>query len=612
MTEPKTISAGALLVKSKLPDSVKPYYDPSKTLDKGGIASLMENIIKHGGADAHTAIQDLSDLFFYKATEHGYTTPLSDYENESKDRAHMLDEFQQKVREIQENKKLPEREKNDRLNDLSGVWAKKIWDHNLSYMVNKGSTAALMAMTGARGNKMQFGQGTTSPIMAQDIKGNPLAIAIKRSFAEGLKPAEHIAMSYGGRASTVKTQLSTSKPGALFKEIAPNVFHEVVVETDCGTTNGIVVPISDKIRVMNHVMAGTSNVITEPRYKELLMSGMSNIKIRTPLTCEAKQGVCQHCYGYDSYGGFPRIGQNVGVIAAQSVSEVLTQAMLSTKHKGGVAGKNRDAYEEVDNIIHLKENFMNEAVVSHVNGSVQSITTDSLNAKHVMVDGVEHFVPSNQDVVVKKGETLKAGDRISTGVIHPRKVVELKGLGSGRRYFSEALRDAYGAANDRLDPRHFDLIARNVLKYVDVVDPGETELMPGQRIDISHLQNTLSENEKDAPVDDSLVGKKLSRAVLELTPGQVIDHNHVEYLISHGVHSVKVSRSGLYVTPVVKGVMTSKLSDPNWLSRMALNRQEATLIEAASRGEKAKIHGTDPVASYVLGREFGEGGNGMY
>lgn len=612
MAEPKTISAGALLIRSKLPDSVKPFYDPSKPLDKAGVASLMENIVKHGGEHAHTTIQDLSDLFFYKATEHGYTTPLSDYQNESKDRAHMLDEFQHKVREVQENKRLSEREKNERLNDLSGEWAKKIWDHNLSYMVNKGSTAGLMAMTGARGNKMQFGQGTASPIMAQDIKGNPLAIAIKSSFAEGLKPAEHIAMSYGGRASTVKTQLSTSKPGALFKEIAPNVFHEVVVETDCGTQNGIVVPVTDKVRVMNHTVAGTHTVITEPKYKEILASGIQNIKIRTPLTCEAKQGVCQHCYGFDSYGGFPRIGQNVGVIAAQSVSEVLTQAMLSTKHKGGVAGKNRDAYEEVDNIIHLKENFMNEAVVAHLNGVVQSVTTDSLNAKHVTINGVEHFVPSNQDVVVKKGESIKSGDRVSTGVIHPRKVVELKGLGAGRRYFSEALRDAYGVANDKLDPRHFDLLSRNILKYVDVAHPGDTELMPGQRIDISHLQDVLSEDERDAPVDDNLIGKKLSRAILELTPGQVLDRNHIEYLISHGVHSVKISRSGLEVVPVIKGVMTSKLSDPNWMSRLALNRQEASLIEAASRREKAKIHGTDPVTSYVLGKEFGEGGSGLY
>lgn len=612
MATSKTVSAGSLLIKSKLPDSVKPYYDPSRIMDKGGIGSLMENIIQHGGDHAHDSIQELSDLFFDKATEHGYTTPLSDYQNDSKERLHMLDEFETKVRGVVGNKKLSDRDRSDALGNLSTEWSKKIWDQNLSYMVNKGSSAGLMAMTGARGNKMQLGQGTTTPLMAQDVKGNPIPVAIKHSFSEGLKPAEHIAMSYGGRSSTVKTQLSTSKPGALFKEITPNVFHEVIVEVDCGTTNGIVAPIEDKRRLMYHVIAGTSDVITESKYKDLLSSGIKSVKIRTTLICEAKNGLCQHCYGYDSYGGYPKIGQNVGVIAAQSISEVLTQAMLGTKHKGGVAGRSRDAFEEAENILHLKENFQNEAVVSHANGKVTGVTTDSLNAKRVYVNDVEHFVPSFQDVTVTKGDTLRAGDRISTGVVHPTKIVHLKGLGAGRKYFSEALRDAYSLANDKLDPRHFDLVSRNVLKYVDIRDPGDSGFVPGQRVEVSQIQKHLQESERDHPVDDSLVGKKLSRAMLELMPGQVLDQNHVDYLSSHGVREVKTSRSGLQVEPVVRGVMTSKLSDPNWLSRMALNRQEATLIEAASKQEKAKIHGTDPITSYVLGTEFGEGGHGSY
>lgn len=608
----KVISAGSLLVKSKLPKAVQDMYDPSKLLDKKGVGGLMEDVVKHGGDDAHTSIQDLSDLFFGKATEHGYTTPLNDYDNDSRDRQVMIGEFSDRVTDVNNNKKLNEREKSEKLNELSGVWAQKIWDQNQSYMVQKGSTAGKMAMTGARGNKMQFGQGTATPVMAQDIKGNPIPIAIKRSFAEGLKPAEHIAMSYGGRASTVKTQLSTSKPGALFKEITPNVFHEVVTVTDCKTVNGVMARIEDKKRIINHTIAGSHDVITELKYKDLLNSGEKFVKVRSTLTCEAKDGVCQYCYGYDSYGQFPRLGQNVGVIAAQSVSEVLTQAMLATKHKGGVAGKGRDAFAEVENLLYLKENFLNEATVAHVNGKVTKITKDSLNAHRVYIGETEHFVPAQYGLLVEVGDTVKKGDALSEGTVHPRKIVELKGLGSGRKYFSEALREAYGIANPNLDPRHFDMIARNVMKYVTVKDPGDTGFVPGQLVEVSRIQNALQEDEAKHRVNGDLVGKTLSRGILELTPGTILDRNHVDYLHGHGVSEVNTSKSGLHVIPIVKGVKTSKLDDPNWMSRLALNRQEATLTEAAAKGEKAKIHSTDPIASYVLGTEFGEGGSGFY
>lgn len=606
----EVISAGSLLIKSKLPDSVKPYYDPTKMMDKKAVSALMSNIIQHGGDNAHETIQDLSNLFFHKATEHGYTTPLSDYKNDSLDRTVMLDELGSKVRTIQHSKE-PDKIKNDKIATISGEYSQRIWSSNLKHMVGKGSTAGLMAMTGARGNPMQLGQGTASPVMAQDVSGNPIPIVIKHSFGEGLTPAEHMAMSYGGRASTVKAQLSTSKPGALFKEITPNVFQEVVTQHDCGTKNGIFMPVKDKKAVINRVEVGTNTFIDDLKYKELVTSGIDSVRVRTPMSCEAKEGICQLCYGRDSYGSFPRIGENVGVIAAQSMSEVLTQAMLSTKHKGGVAGRNRDAYEEADSLLHMPENFPNKATISSRNGTVNKVETDALNVKHIFVDGTHHFVPSREDSVVKVGDVVRPGDRLSTGIINPAEIVQYKGLGAGRTYFSEALRDAYSLSNPDLDPRHFDLVSRNIMKYTKIVDPGHTGFLPNQIVEISKVQPLLAEDEVETPTFDS-VGKVLSRAVLDILPGTHLDTNHISYLATHGIKTVFISKSGLRVDPIVKGVKTSKLNDPNWISRLALNNLKQSLTEAVSMGERAKIHGTDPIASYTLGHEFGEGVDGRY
>lgn len=604
------ISAGSLLIKQSLPDAVKPYFDPTKPLDKKGIAALMSNIIQHGGPNAHESIQNLSNLFFGKATEHGYSTPIDDYLNDSPDRDALLKELSHKVREVQASN-LSEKDKNNKIAMLSGQYSTNLWNHNLKHMVNKGSTAGLMAMTGARGNSMQLGQGTASPVMAQDILGNPIPIVIKRSFAEGLTPAEHMAMAYGGRASTVKTQLSTSKPGALSKEITPNVFHEVITEHDCGTKNGIPIEVSDKKDIINRVEVGHSTFVTESEYKEMYTSGRKTVLMRSPMTCEAKDGICQLCYGRDSYGNLPKIGQNVGTLAAQSVSEVLTQAMLSTKHLGGVAGRKRDAYEEANAILHMPENFPEKATVSTLNGTVTKVETDSLNVKHVFVNGVPHFIPSKEDAIVKVGDVVKSGDTLSTGMVNPAEIVKFKGLGAGRSHFAKSLREAYSLANPDLDTRHFDIIARNVMKYVSVTNPGHTEFLPGQIVPISKIQPELAASEEETPIL-SANGKVISRAVLDVMPGQVVDTNLIEHLSSHGVRTIFTTKTGLQVDPVVKGIKTSKLHDENWVSRLALNNLKQSMTEAVSLGQRAKIHGTDPITSYTLGHEFGEGVNGRY
>lgn len=606
----EVISAGSLLIKHSLPDAVKPFFDPGKPLDKKGISSLMSKVIEHGGPNSHETIQTLSNLFFEKATEHGYSTPINDYLNDDPDRAALLGELSHKVRTIQ-GSKISDKDKADKIATVSGQYSSNLWAKNLSYMVGKGSTAGLMALTGARGNSMQFGQGTASPVMAQDIMGNPIPIVIKNSFAEGLTPAEHMAMAYGGRASTVKTQLSTSKPGALSKEITPNVYHEVITEHDCGTTNGVPLPLSDKKDIISRVEVGHHEFVTESMYKDMLLSNRKTVIMRSPLTCEAKEGICQMCYGRDSYGALPKIGQNVGTLAAQSVSEVLTQAMLSTKHLGGVAGRKRDAYEEANAVLHLPENFPNKATVSTLNGKVTKIDTDSLNVKHVFVNSVAHFVPSKEDVVVKVGDVLQAGDTLSTGMVNPAEIVKFKGMGAGRSHFARSLRDAYSLANPDLDTRHFDLIAKNVMKYVSIIDPGTTGYLPGQVVSVSKIGPEITSSEKTLSIH-SAEGKVLSRAVMDVMPGQVLTANIIEHLSSHGVRDVTITNTGLRVDPVVKGVKTSKLHDENWMSRLALNNLKQSMTEAVSLGERAKIHGTDPIASYTLGHEFGEGGNGRY
>lgn len=606
----KPVAAGSIFIKHMLPtQAAKDNYDPNMKLDKAGMSKLINMLIQHGGDKGFETINQLARMFFEKATHIGATTPLTDYENNSDERQALFAEFEEKVRRIVQAKE-DQKIKTKKLDELAAETRRHLNTQNLKYLLGRGSMAAKMAASGARGNPDQLGIGTASPLMAYDVRGMPIPVAIKHSFAEGLSPAEFFAMSYGGRASTVLTQLSTEKPGALFKKLTPSMFHEVVTMTDCGTKNGILVPSTDSKAIIGRYEAGSNHLIDESYYNQL--KKRKAVKVRSPMTCEAKEGICQKCYGIAANGKLPNIGENMGVIGAQSVSEVLTQAMLATKHTGGVAGGQRNVYEEANNLLsNPKDNFQDESTIASINGTIKAIKQTPLKDWEVYVGDKHHFVSREQEPIVEVGDHVRTGDPLSTGTINPRKLVELKGAGAGRRYLADKLREVYGKKAPGLDPRHFELIAKNMMKYVEVHDPGESGFLPGQEVDIGALHKYLAENAKHVHLDKA-VNKTLAHGVLELTPGTQLTPNHIQDLKNAGIKDVHIAHDHISVKPIVPGLQTVKLLDDNWVSNLSFSRLAQTLQNAPALHLASSKHSTDPITPYILGHEFGEGDKGKY
>jgi DNA-directed RNA polymerase subunit beta' len=424
-----------------------------------------------------------------------------------------------------------------------------------------------------------------------------------------MSPAEALALSYMGRGSTVLAQLSTALPGALFKRISPTVFHEVITVEDCGTRNGIVQKVEDKKSIIGRFEARTNTMIDEKYQADLVSSGKTEVKVRSSMTCEAHEGVCKKCYGLMANGKMPSTGENVGVIAAQSVSEVLTQAMLSTKHKATVGERKGNAYEQASNILNNPtQNFKDEATISTIKGTVNAVEVTHLGDSNVYINGIKHFVPIAQATTVKQGDVIAQGDRLSTGVINPRKLVALRGMGAGRKYMAEELRNIYGGG---LDPRHFEIIARNLIRYVEVIDPGESGFLPGDKIEIAAVAKYLRNMDGLIDTKDS-AGKILAQPVLNLTPGTMLDDHHIKELVDQGITKIHVSSSGLRVSPIVPGLQTAKLLDKNWVSKLGFAKLKDTLTQAAALNEFSPIHSTDPITPYIMGTEFGEGAEGKY
>lgn len=604
------ITPGSLFIKHMLPTKeARDSFNPTEKLDKKKVQSLVISLIRHGGPEATKTINELGQLFFDKATEHGYTTPLADYDNDSEERKVLLDEFEHKLNSILSSSRSKE-EKEKLIDELAVVTQSKVYGQNINYMLGKGSTAAKMAQTGARGNKDQLGAGTSSPLLGRDVLGRPLPIAIKHSFAEGLSPAEHIAMSYTGRANTVTAQDATRLPGALFKKITPNLFKDVITIPDCGTRNGVMISVEDKPALIGKFEAETNRLIDEKYVKDCKDSKKKKLKVRSVLSCEAHEGVCQKCYGIAGNGRLPSIGENVGVIAAQSTSEVLTQSVLSTKHSSSI-GRRRSLYESVSNLEFNPDNFQDEATISTRNGTISHIEETALKDHKVYVDSVPHFVPRVFPVKVQVGDTVRAGQALSDGVVNPRDYIRYDGMGHAREYLARALRSAYDENGNNLDPRHFDLIARNLIKYVEVQDPGHTGYLPGQIVEVNKIKHNFAQGAKDTPIT-SAGGKTLATTTLSFTPGTILNENHLDAFKEAGIKSVKTTNSSLSVRPIVAGLTTNKRRDEDWISRLASSHLADTLIEAGSLGQKSAIHGVDPIAPYIMGTEFGEGEHGKY
>lgn len=608
----KLTTPGAIQLKNSMPNRItRDSFDLYRVMDKKGVSDVVASLLKNGGPEATEHINNLGKLFFNTATEIGASTPLSDYINNSEERDALIKEYDTKVQKIMLSEKSKQK-KNEELMDLTGKYNVKVEDQNLEYLLSKGSVAAKMAKTGARGNKAQLASGTSTPLMSLNVKGELIPLVIKRSFAEGMSPAEHIALSYMGRSSTVMSQLSTALPGALFKKLSPTVFHEVVTIPDCGTKNGITISSTDKKTLIGRYTADTNTLVTEQYLGDALASGVKALKVRSAMTCEAKDGVCQKCFGLMAHSRLPDIGTNVGVIAAQSVSEVLTQSMLSTKHKANVGERKGNAYDLAANILNNpSENFKDEATISSTNGMVTDIRKTPLGDHHLFVNDKMHFIPIEQNMLVTKGDEVKMGQPISTGTINPRKLVALRGIGAGRKYMADELRAIYGDGKDKLDPRHFEIISKNLLKYVEVEHPGSTGLLPGDRVDINTIRKYLDKGASNVLLDKA-EGSILAKGVSNLVPGTLLDHNHINDLRDVGVTSVHISSTGLKVRPVVPGLQTAKMLDKNWISKLSFSRLRDSLKESTAVNSSSEIHSTDPITSYLMGSEFGEGKDGKY
>jgi DNA-directed RNA polymerase subunit beta' len=476
----------------------------------------------------------------------------------------------------------------------------------------------LQVKSGARGNMVGYNNLVGGVGYVRDFDGNPIPWLVEKTYSEGLKPADYWATTGQSMKDQIASMTSVSEPGELAKKLVVNMSDQVITEDDCGTTNGLEMDASSPDVIDRYLARGVHsfkhNTLITPNNQPAIAKLSARILVRSPMTCEAPDGVCKHCQGLDERGNLHHKGINVGIRSAQAMAEPLTQFALSAKHGGHTAKSDKQQVQGIKGfraIIETPENFENRAILSEVEGKVTKVEVAPQGGHFVTVEKTRHYIEPGLDILVKKDAQVSKGDRLSEGIIRPTDITRLKGLDEGRRYMVSSLHNLYKGQGMNMDPRHFELLAKSVMSHALITDDNSPHFLKGDTVSYNALRKVLREDTKQLPTK-AAIGETLGIAYPGYTAGTHITHEVSRKLIEKGIDQVIVSPRA----PGVEFVMMSATSAPkkhsDWIARMAHQGLKRSIMQAAAYGEESNIHGTHPVPAYTYGVEFGEGEDGRY
>ena len=391
----------------------------------------------------------------------------------------------------------------------------------------------VMSQSGARGNPQQIRQLCGMRGLMQKPSGETIEVPVKASFREGLTVLEYFISTHGARKGGADTALRTADSGYLTRKLV-DVAHEVTVrEPDCGSTEYVSIPLTQfdeafrnkRLRKRSDIESGLYGRTVARDFKAAgrtfkqghqisledvaaIIKGaeegkLAEVPVKSPLTCRTRFGVCQSCYGWDLSAVKPvSIGETVGVVAAESIGEPGTQLTMRTFHTGGVA-TGTDITQGLPRVIELFEARRPKlrAIISEIDGKVKVEEADDKLSIFVSSQGFqkEYKVPKEARLSVKDGESVEAGTPLTRGAIDPHQLLEAKGPEAVERYLVDEIQRVYRAQGVKLHDKHIETIARQMLKYVEITEPGDSRFLEGQVLekwDVEAANEQLTEEGK--------------------------------------------------------------------------------------------------------------------
>jgi hypothetical protein len=349
--------------------------------------------------------------------------------------------------------------------------------------------------------------------------------------------------------------------------------------------------------------------LTPKILKQLKRLGKDRILVRSPLVGGSPEGgVYARDVGVREKGLLPGRGEQVGLQAAQALSEPISQGQLSAKHSGGVAGQEKavGGFQYINQLIQTPKKMQGGAAHSTVDGMVQRVEPAPAGGSYVIINGEKHYVNAGYELKVKKGDEVEAGDLISDGIPNPAIITKYKGVGEGRRYFVREFKKAMASSGMFGHRRNIELLARGLINHVRLTEE-VGEHVQDDIIPYSTLEHTYTPREGfQALAPKKAVGKYLERPVLHYTIGTKVRPSMLKDFDEFGVTAVDVhDNPPPFESHMVRG-MYQLQHDPDWLTQMYGSGLKESLLESVARGGKSEQRGSSFVPSLATGTDFGD------
>jgi len=455
----------------------------------------------------------LKSLGFHWASRAGATIGIEDVVTPPR-KLEILETYETQADKVQSQYEKGLITDDERRQELIEIWTKATAEVGKEMEENfpRVNPVWMMVTSGARGNMMQIRQIAGMRGLVANPKGEIIPRPIKSNFREGLSVLEYFISTHGARKGLADTALRTADSGYLTRRLCDVAQDVIIREEDCGTDRGLVLPIAsrqqsgglvkhdhvetsvygrtlaDDIEVDGKVIATAGTDLGDRVIAALVEAGVDEVKIRSVLTCDSKVGQCAACYGRSlASGQLVAVGEAVGIIAAQSIGEPGTQLTMRTFHTGGVAGD--DITHGLPRIVELFEARTPKGVAPIAEtAGVVSFREDAKGKKIIVTpdDGGEEVaypITRRQKLLVEEGSRVDVGQKMVVGAIDPKQVLRILGPRATQVHLVNEIQSVYRSQGVGIHDKHIEVIVRQMLKRITVLEAGDADLLPGELVE---------------------------------------------------------------------------------------------------------------------------------
>ena len=552
-----------------------------KPLNKKSLGKIIDEVFKHQAmSDTSLMLDKLKDQGFYYSTIAGTTVSVYDIQVPQA-KYEIFDEADEKLEQIKKFYNKGKLTESERYQNVIKLWT-DVKDQvqevvREEFEADDRNPIFIMSDSGARGSLSNFTQLVGMRGLMSNPKGETMELPIKSSFREGLTASEFFISTHGARKGSTDTALKTADSGYLTRRLVDVAQEVIISEDDCGTDRGfvvtelynnddksVIVPLYDRLvgrfsqkdifhpETKKLIVSG-GELITEVLADEIVNAGIKEVEIRSVLGCIAKGGICRKCYGRNlATGNVVELGEAVGIMAAQSIGEPGTQLTMRTFHDGGVAG-GADITQGLPRIQELFEarNPKAKSIISEIEGDVTSLIDNAGRVEVVITNELEtrsYLAPYGAKIRVDVGDHISIGDKITKGSIDPKELLSVADVETVENYIIKEVQKVYRIQGIEISDKHIEIIVKQMLRKMKVIEGGDTGCLPGTNVNISAFT-------------------ELNREVLK-----------------EGKHPA-VAR------PVLLGITKASLETESFLSAASFQETTKILTDAAIKGKKDLLKG---------------------